>query len=85
MKTVTHRLDPEFLAAAISVARIGICFVDDKGIFIEVNPAFCELTEFARDELIGKPWTLAAPPEITAQARRFLAAVLSDSSKIPSQ
>src|SRR5689334_22171309 len=85
MKTATHRLDPEFLAAAISVARIGICFVDDKGIFIEVNPAFCELTGFARDELIGKSWTLAAPPEITAQAKRFLAAVLSDSSKIPAQ
>jgi PAS domain S-box-containing protein len=85
MNTITHRLDPEFLATAISVARIGVCLIDDKGAFIEVNPAFCELTGFVRDELIGKSWTLAAPPEISAQSKRFLAAVLSDSSKIPSE
>jgi PAS domain S-box-containing protein len=85
MNTVTDRLDPEFLAAALSVARIGICIVDDKGLFIEANPAFCELTGFSRDDLIGKSWTLAAPPEIAAQAERFLGAVLSDSAKVPGQ
>lgn len=85
MNTVTHRLDPEFLAAALSVARIGICLIDDQGLFIEVNPSFCELTEFSQDELIGKSWTLAAPPDIAARAERFLAAVLSDSAKVPGQ
>ena len=85
MKTVTNRLDPEFLAAALNVARIGICIVDDKGLFLEANPAFCELTGFPRAELIGKSWTLAAPPEIAAQAGPFLRAVLSDSAKVPGQ
>ena len=85
MNAVTNRLDPEFLAAALSVARIGICFVDEKGLFIEVNPAFCEMTGFAREKLIGKSWTVAAPADITAQADRFLAAVLSDSSRVPDQ
>src|SRR5690606_2463590 len=32
---------------------------------------------------IGRPWTLAAPAEIAAQADRVLKAVLSDSSHIP--
>src|SRR5688572_22577060 len=85
MNVVTNRLDPEFLAAALSVARIGICFVDENGLFIEVNPAFCEMTGFPRENLLGKSWTLAAPKEIAAQAERLLKAVLSDSSKVPDQ
>jgi len=85
MNAVKNRLEPEFLAAALNVARIGICFVDEKGLFIEVNPAFCEMTGFAREKLIGGPWTVAAPPEIAERADRFLAAVLADSSKVPDQ
>jgi len=84
MPAVSH-LEPDFLAAALNVARIGICFVDDQGLFIEVNPAFCELTGFAREELIGRAWTIAAPPEAAANAERFLRAVLSDSARVPGQ
>lgn len=79
------QLEPEFLAAALNVARIGICFVDDEGRFIEANPAFCELTGFARAELIGRPWTIAAPPGVAQNAERFLEAVLEDSSRVPEQ
>lgn len=71
MPAASH-LEPDFLAAALNVARIGICFVDDAGPFIEVNTAFCELTGFARDELIGRPWTVAAPAEAAANAALFL-------------
>src|SRR5262245_12336058 len=75
----------DFLAAALDAARMGICFVDEKGLFLEVNPAFCAMTGFTRDELIGKSWTLAAPPQVAAQADRFLSAVLADSSRVPGQ
>ncbi len=85
MSTATNRLDPEFLAAALNVARIAICIVDRQGLFMEADPAFCDLTGFSRDELIGKSWTLAAPPDIAAQAGPFLRAVLSDSAKVPGQ
>jgi PAS domain S-box-containing protein len=84
MPSVSH-LEPDFLAAALNVARIGICFVDHEGCFIEVNPAFCELTGFAREELIGRPWTIAAPADIAINAGRFLRAVLSDSARLPGQ
>jgi PAS domain S-box-containing protein len=82
-----HHLDgrADFLAAALDAARMGICFVDDEGRFLEANPAFCEMTGFARAELIGKSWTIAAPPHIAAQADRFLRAVLADSSRMPGQ
>jgi PAS domain S-box-containing protein len=75
----------DFLAAALDAARMGICFVDDEGRFFEANPAFCEMTGFARAELIGQSWTIAAPPHIAAQADRFLSAVLADSSRVPGQ
>lgn len=79
------RLEREFLAAALNVARIGICFVDDKGRFIEANPAFCELTGHARDELIGASWTLVTPAEITARSGHYLKAVLADAAGVPGQ
>jgi len=85
MVAAAFNLDAEFLVAAFNVARIGICVVDEKGLFLEANPAFCELTGYPRADLIGKPWTLAAPAEIAAQGDRFLKAVLTDSSKVPDQ
>jgi PAS domain S-box-containing protein len=75
----------DFLAAALDAARMGICFVDEDGLFLEVNPAFCDMTGFARAELIGQSWTIAAPPQVAAQADRFLRAVLSDSARVPAQ
>src|SRR5262245_35425343 len=75
----------DFLAAALDAARTGICFVDEDGLFLETNPAFCQMTGFSRDELIGKSWTLAAPPQIAAQGDRFRSAGLADSSRVPGQ
>lgn len=74
------RLEPDFLAAALNVARIGICFVDDRGRFIEANPAFCELTGYAHDQLVGASWTLAAPADTAARSERFLKTVLADAA-----
>jgi len=62
--------------------RVGICLVDAAGRFVTVNQAFCNITGFEAGELTGKPWTLAAPPEITARADAFLRAVLADSPGI---
>jgi PAS domain S-box-containing protein len=85
MTAVQTRLDAELLVAAFNAARLGVCFVDERGLFIEANPAFCELTGFPREELIGKSWTIAAPADVASQSERFLQAVLSDSSKISNQ
>lgn len=75
--------DDALLCAAFDAVRAGICVIDVDGRFVRVNPAFCALTGFGADELISKPWTLAAPANIAAQAERFLPAVLADSSRIP--
>lgn len=71
------------LRAAFDALRAGVCVVDAGGCFVMVNPAFCSMTGFSTDELIGRPWTVAAPEEIAARAERFLPAVLADSAHIP--
>ena len=54
--------DDELLRTTVDVARIGICFIGPDGNFVYVNPAFCELCGFDAAELVGRHWTLAAPP-----------------------
>ena len=85
MTAVKSRLDADLLVAAFNAARLGVCFVDDQGLFMEVNPAFCELTGYTPGELLGKPWVMAAPAETAAQAERFLGAVLANSPKVSDQ
>ena len=72
----------DLLSAAANVARVGICCIDEAGLFARANPMFCELSRFSLEELIGFPWTIAAPPEIVAIAPRFLAEIFAESHKI---
>ncbi len=78
-------IDEEFLLTVFNVARIGICLTDDAGFFVRVNPAFCELVGYQPDELIGRHYSVAAPPRVAAQAAKFLAAALAGSPRIPAE
>jgi PAS domain S-box-containing protein len=78
-----HRFDEELLRTTVDVARIGICFIGPDGNFVYANPAFCELCGFAADELVGRHWTLAAPPAIVERQARFQQALLEDSPRVP--
>jgi len=75
--------DEELLRTTVDVARIGICFIGPDGNFVYANPAFCELCGFRAEELIGRHWTLAAPPAIVERQERFRQALLEDSPKVP--
>jgi len=48
------RESKEFIENVIASMRDGFVIMDDKGVFIEVNKAFCQMTGFTRAELIGK-------------------------------
>ncbi len=39
-------------------AQIGICLTDENGYYIDVNPYYCELYGFTREELIGQLFTI---------------------------
>jgi PAS domain S-box-containing protein len=72
----------EFLDAVVDAARVGICIVNANGVLVRVNPAFCEFLGYSREEVTGKHFTIATPPEITARATEFLAAVLAESPRV---
>ena len=75
--------DEELLRTTVDVARIGICFIGGDGNFVYVNPAFCQLCGYEAGELIGRHWTLAAPPALVENHERFQQALLEDSPKVP--
>ena len=80
-----RRLSDSLLGTVFDVAQVGIFCIDDAGIFVRVNPAFCTLTGYAEAEIQNQPYTLIAPPEIVPIAERFLRALLTDSAKLPSE
>jgi len=51
-KTAERRL--KLLAAVFENAREGITVSDSEGTIIEVNPRFCEITGYSREDVIGK-------------------------------
>lgn len=77
--------DDDLLAAAFEVAGVGVCFVDERGCFLRVNPKFCEMLGYAVEDLIGEHWTIAAPPGIADIAGRFFGALLKNSPNVPSE
>lgn len=77
--------DDDLLAAAFEVAGVGVCFADDRGHLIRVNPKFCTMLGYAAAELIGESFTTIAPPEVVANAGRFLGALLKNSPNVPEE
>jgi PAS domain S-box-containing protein len=51
------------LEKLLQEAPIGICITDRHGIYEEVNPAYCRIYGYTREELIGQPFTLVVPNE----------------------
>ncbi|BAZ48288.1 multi-sensor hybrid histidine kinase [Nostoc sp. NIES-4103] len=46
------------LESIINTTKIGICLTDEKGYFVEVNPAYCQIYGLTREEIIGQKFTL---------------------------
>ncbi len=76
-------LELDFLATVFEVARTGICIVDETGMFVRVNPAFCQLVDYSPAELVGRHYAMCAPPSVAEVKDKFLDALLGDSPKIP--
>jgi len=72
----------EFLNAVVDVAQVGICIVDERGLLVRVNPAFCGMIQYGERELIGRHFRIGVPPELEQRADEFLAAVLAESPRV---
>jgi len=64
------------LDLVIRQSPVGIAVIDFDGRYREVNPAYCALYGYARDELLGRPFTMMFPPDqrdaVQARHQHFL-------------
>jgi PAS domain S-box-containing protein len=67
----------EFTDNLITSMQDGLAVLDSNGVHIEVNPAFCRMTGFSREELIGtEPPHPYWPPESLEEIERAFQKVL---------
>jgi PAS domain S-box-containing protein len=59
------------LKAVYNSADIGMCVTNSDGKFVEVNPAYCRTYGYAREELIGQPFTKVLPLEHREYAQKL--------------
>lgn len=59
------------LRQIIETTPVGICITDEEALFEYVNPTYCRLYGYQRDELIGREFTLVVPPEYQAKMRHL--------------
>ncbi len=57
------RTAAETLRHLVNVAPISMAILSSKGIYEEVNEAYCALCGYSREELVGQSVTLLFPPE----------------------
>ncbi|WP_179953234.1 sensor domain-containing protein [Desulfobotulus mexicanus] len=67
-------LDKEDLLrlAAWDVTDMGLCIVDENGLFVDVNPAYTRIYGYTREELRGRPFTMVLPEDREAMGRKAL-------------
>ncbi|MBW4646331.1 MAG: PAS domain S-box protein [Goleter apudmare HA4340-LM2] len=46
------------IESILKAAKVGICLTDENGYFVEVNPAYCQMYGYSRDELIAQQFTI---------------------------
>ena len=56
---------------AFHAADIGTCITDKHGLFVEVSNAYCKLYGYAREELIGKHFSMVVPPQNRQAAKKL--------------
>jgi PAS domain S-box-containing protein len=65
-----ERRDPRFLwASAFDSAALGITIIGEDGRFLDLNPAYCRMTGYGREELVGHQFTDVLPPDSQDAAR----------------
>jgi len=77
--------DHELLSSGFDAAGIGVCFLDEHGVFLRVNRAFCRMLGYPPEEIVGRSWTLAAPPDVAVYGHRFIAELFSARPRLPDE
>jgi PAS domain S-box-containing protein len=75
-KEVSAEASAQALANSFASASVGFLSADPEGRVLEVNPAFCELTDYSAEELIGRALVELNHPEDWPAAQAKLAQML---------
>ena len=67
-------MSPKYSNAAPTTADpAAVCLLDGGGVIVDPSPAYCDLVGYARDELIGRHWSVVTPDEKLPEAQREFA------------
>jgi two-component system cell cycle sensor histidine kinase/response regulator CckA len=70
-------------ASVFETAPVGIAILDEAGLYLHVNPAYCRLYGYQPAELLGRGFWMMLPEEEEQQARRDHSAFLSGQGELP--
>lgn len=73
----------KLLASVFKVTEVGICITNEKGLFEDVNNAYCTIYGYDKSELVGKPFTLVVPDENKKEAQILHDEFIAGADEIP--
>jgi rsbT co-antagonist protein RsbR len=65
------RAGADRLRAIIEKIPVGVCITNDHYLFEYVNPAYCAIYHYTKDELIGQPFTMVLPADAREQGAKL--------------
>lgn len=71
------------LEATLQTVDVGICVTDEQGRFVQVNPAYCRIYGYEREELIGRNFCIVVPPEARTAAQKLHDDFIQSGQEIP--
>src|SRR5580765_8995524 len=78
MRNESEYLSAEEYRAILRTSLDGFLLLDGEGRLLEVNEAYCRMTGFSRDELLGKRVEGLTLEETPEQTREHLARILRE-------
>lgn len=77
------KLPHEFILDKIK--KLAFCLTDEKGYFLEVNSAYCELYGYTEEELIGNHFSMVLPEPFRAYATGIHDQFIAGADEMPGQ
>lgn len=71
------------LEATLLTVDVGICVTDERGMFTQVNQAYCRIYGYTREELIGKSFCMVVPPAQRDAAQKLHDEFIETGHEIP--
>jgi|GEM_PF-3722781 len=67
------------------IQKLAFCLTDERGYFLEVNPAYCDLYGYTEAELIGNHFTMVVPEAYRAYASDVHDQFIAGTDEMPAQ